>query len=373
MRETTLSLLALAELAGCGGMISSRTTVERVSYPTGQARFEFELRGGIPNGPGKAWHRNGVLASEGTYKDGARHGEFTFYGEDGTFVARALYADNFELWRSANKLEQPPRDQLAGLARSEPSEARLVDTEAEWSNVRTAPRAYFSTLDRTTGPARAGAQLGVGSAGDLGFGAATRLDVFGHYRIDRYGVFAQLSEARLAVSDDMTLAGRLMTTLAGTYHRTLAFATLSATGGLIVPLGNVDPAGTVASYAGAVQRPSDAAFAVPAPLTLRSAASLTATRGPFVLQADAGLDVPLAADQHAVDVLGRANVGIGFGTLSTILTAELDNTLRVSDARSFHALALGGTIAYPALWVSASLAFSFTGTTSFLGSVGRDL
>ncbi|MBA3398140.1 MAG: hypothetical protein H0T89_36275 [Deltaproteobacteria bacterium] len=373
MRTMTLSVLALAELAGCGGAISSRPPAERVAYPDGRARFEFELRDGIPNGKGKAWHRNGALASEGTYKDGARHGPFTFYSEEGTFVAQALYVDNLELWRSANKLEQPPAEHLAALARSEPSEAMLVDTESEWNDDRTAPRPYFSTLDRTTGPARAGAQVGVGTAGELGFGAATRLDVYGHYRIDRYGLFAQISETRLSVSDDMTLVGRLVSTLAGTYHRTLDFATLSATGGLIVPLGNVDPAGSVASYAGAEQRPSDAAFAMPAPLTLRSAASLTATRGRLLVQADAGLDLPLGADQHAVDALGRANVGIGFGTRSTMLTAELDNTLRLSDARTFHAFALGGTVALPVLWISASFAFSFTGTTSFLGSVGRDL
>jgi hypothetical protein len=186
-------------------------------------------------------------------------------------------------------------------------------------------------------------------------------------------VFAQVSETRLSVADDMTLAGRLTSTLAGTYRRTLTFATLSATGGFIVPLGNVDPAGSVASFAGAEQRPSDAAFAMPAPFTVRSAASLTAARGRVLFQADGGLDLPLGADRNAIDALARANVGVGFGRRSRMLTAELDNTVRLSDLRSFHSLAFGGTLAYPMLWVSASLGFSFTGTTSFLGSVGRDL
>jgi hypothetical protein len=372
MRATACFLLALVGLLGCGSIVSSRASVDRVTYPTGRTRFEFALRDGIPNGPGKGWHRNGALASEGTYKDGARHGQFTFYSVDGAFVAQALYVDNVERWRSENKLEQPPSQHLNALAQAEPSETMFVDADSEWGDVR-APRPYFSTLDRTSGPARAGAQLGVGSSGDLGFGAATRLDVFGHYRFDRYGVFAQMSETRLSVTDEMTLAGRLTTTLAGTYQRTLPFATLSVSGGFIAPLGNVDPAGTVASAAGAEQRPSDAVFAIPAPFALRSAASLTTTRGSLVLQADAGVDLPLGADQHMVDALGRANLGIGFGTSSTMLSAELDSTLRLSDSRTFHSIALGGTLANPVLWVSASLAFSFTGTMSFLGSVGHDL
>jgi len=367
---SNLRYLAVAALAGCGGVLSSNAPVARVAYPDGHARFQFELRNGMPNGLGKAWHRNGSLASEGVYKDGARHGRFTFFNADGSFIDQALYVDNVELWRSTNKLEQPPADLLAQL--TAPDGAVFVDDDVELSE-RTAPRPYFSTLDRTSGPARAGAQLGVGSARDLDFGAATRLDLFGHYRIGRYGVFAQISETRLSVSDDMTLTGRFTTALAGTYHRTLGFGALSATGGLIVPLGNVDPAATVASYAGAQQRPSDTVLAIPAPLTVRSAASLTTTRGHFVLQADTGLDLPFGADQHAVDVLARANVGLGLGTRSTMLTAELDNAVRISDARTFHAVALGGTVAYPALWVSASLSFWFSGTMSFLGTVGRDL
>src|SRR5258705_5668454 len=37
-----------------------------------------------------------------------------------------------------------------------------------------------------------------------------------------------------------------------------------------------------------------------------------------------------------------------------------------------HALALGGTIAFATVWISASLAFSYAGTSSFLGSVGHE-
>jgi hypothetical protein len=370
------SWLALA-LIGCSGVTAQST--DRVAYPNGKARFEFELHDGLPNGRGRAWHPNGKLASDGTYQDGARHGRFWFYDENGTFAGQAVYVDNAEVWHSSDEHEQPPEQWSKGVAlaaRAVPSDATTVDTGPDMpgDEYRTALRPYFSTLDRTTAPARAGAQVGVGDAKDLGFGAATRLDVFAHYRIGRFGVFAQLSETQLALQNDMTLAGRRAAILAGTYHRELGPMTLSTTGGFIAAIGNADAAGSVASYAGAEQRPADAAVAIPAPFALRTSASLTAARGPFIVQADGGLDWALGGDQHGFDVLARANVGVGFGSRQTMLTAELDNSLDLSGSQAeFHALALGGTLTFPVLWVSASLVFSFAGNTSFLGSVGHDL
>jgi hypothetical protein len=371
-------LLAFA-LAGCGAAsFGPRSAIDRVAYPNGKARFEFELRGGFPNGRGRAWYPNGKLASDGAYVDGARHGRFWLYNEDGTFASQAFYVDNEEVWRSTDEHEQPPVEWSKGVvlpARPAASDATLVEAgpDTSWEASRTAPRPYFSTLDRTTAPARAGAQLGVSDTKDFDFGAATRLDLFGHYRIGRYGVFAQLSETLLAVPNGMSLAGRRMAIVAGTYHYAIGPATVSANGGIIAPLGNTDAAGSVASYAGAQQRPADAAFAIPAPFGVRSGASLTASRGHFLVQADAGIDWLLGADQHRFDALGRANVGVGFGTRSTMLTAELDNALSLSGQQRLHALAFGGTVLYSTVWISASLVFSYDGTTSFLGSVGRDL
>lgn len=372
-------VVALA-LVGCGGgAVAPYVAVDRVAYPNGKARFEFELQDGVPSGRGRAWHANGKLASDGTYRDGGRHGRFWFYDEQGAFTAQAIFFDNAEVWRSPDPRAQPPDDWTQGVAfgaRRPPEDATgVVDgPAASWAASSIAPRPYFSALDRTTAPARAGAQIGASEPKDLGFGAAMRLDVFGHYRLGRYGVFAQLSETRLALDDDMTLAGRRTAILAGTYHLTLGAATLSASGGLIVPLGNTDAAGSVASYAGAEQRTADAAAAIPAPLGVRSAASLTAARGRFVVQADTGVDWLLGGDERALDALLRANVGIGVGSRATMLTVELDNAIRASDPDvRLHTLALGGTLAFAATWLSASFAFSHTGTLSLMGTVGRDL
>ena len=167
---------------------------------------------GLPNGRGRAWYPNGKLASDGTYQDGARHGQFWLYNDDGTFAAQALYVDNDEVWRSTDERQHPPEEpskRFVLATRPPPTEATVVDTSPETPLEKyRAPRPYFSTLDCTTAPARAGAQVGIGGATDLGFGAATRLDVFGHYRVGAYGVFAQLSETRLALGNDMTLGGR---------------------------------------------------------------------------------------------------------------------------------------------------------------------
>lgn len=370
--------LLLLALIGCGGQaLSPRSTIDRVAYPTGKARFEFELRDGLPNGRGRAWYPNGKLASDGTYRDGARQGRFWLYNDDGSFAAQAVYIDNAEVWRSTDEHAQPPQQwsALASTARPAEEDATIVAIEPEMPGERdhSVPPAYFSTLDRTAGPARAGAQLGVGDAKDLDFGAATRFDMFGHYRVGSYGVFAQLSETRLAIPNSMTLAGRRTVIVAGTYHRALGPASLSADAGFIAPVGNADAAGTVASFAGAQQRAADAAFAIPAPLAARSGASVVAARGLFVVQLDAGIDWILGGDEHSFDALGRANVGVGFGTRQTMLTAELDNSLRLSGQQGFHTLALGGAVAYRPVWFTASLVFSSANNTSFVGAVGHDL
>ncbi len=340
----------------------------RTDYPSGRPRFEFELRGGIPNGHGRGWHPNGKLAFEGTYLDGARHGRFRLYDEAGMFVAQAIFYNNAEVWRSTDEHAEPPAEWMSGLATTRAQVANDDDSDA-----RRAPRPYFSTLDRTPGPPRAGAQVGVSDADGLDFGAATRVDVFGHYRVGAYGAFAQISETRLSVPD-MTLAGRQTLVLAGTYDRAFAIGTVSATGGIITPFGNTDTEGFFAGSAGARQRPSDVALSIPAPFGVRTAASLTMNRGLFVVQADAGIDWMLGADGRGFDPLGRANLGVGLGTRSTIVTAELSNLVRIGGgSEHLHSLALGGTIAMRIVWVSASLAFSDHGTTSFLGSVGHDL
>jgi hypothetical protein len=371
------AVLALA-LIGCATP-QLGAGVDRVAYPDGKARFEFELRDGLPNGRGRSWYANGKLASDGTYRDGGREGRFWFYDDTGAFVGQGFYVDNAEVWHSADEHELPPAQWTKGAAlaaRAAPTDATSVDVEVE-PDVPWAPdkhlRPYFSTMDRTTAPARAGAQLGVGEAKDLGFGATTRFDVFGHYRIGTYGLFAQLTETRLALPGDMTLGGRRTATVAGTYHRRLGPGTLSTTGGLLASVGNADAPGLVASAAGIDLRATDAAFAMPAPFGVRSGASYVAARGPFLVQADAGIDWLFGGDEHGFDPLGHANLGIGFGSHTTMVTAELANALRFTGTQSYETVALGGTLVYASVWITASLGFSFSGTTSFLGSVGYDL
>jgi len=377
-----LVAVALFGLVGCvSDTTAMRAGVDRVAYPNGKERFEFELRDGVPNGRGRTWHANGKLATDGSYRDGARHGRFWFYNDDGSFAGQAIYFENAEVWHSADEHARPPEEWTKGLEASSiasheaPSEATIVrESEQAMDERRFGPPALFATLDRTTPVASAGAQVGVGNANDLGFGAATRLDVFSNYRFGAYGVFAQLTETQLALANDMTLAGRREGILAGTYHRALGVATLSATGGLIAAVGNANVPGSVASFAGAEQRTSDAAFAIPAPFAIRTAASLSSSNRGYVVQADAGIDWLIAGDAESFDALARANIGVGVGSRRGVLTAELDNSVHLSGSyEHIHTFALGGTLVLPFVWLGASLGISFSGTTSLLASVGHAL
>lgn len=378
----TGALLLLA-LAACGHMVAvPDLRVDRVGYPGGKARFEFELRDGLPNGRGRAWHPNGKLAHDGTYQDGARHGRFWFFTEGGAFSHQAIYFNNALVWQSDEGSDEPPAEWTAGLPphprpRAEDAQevATAADEEATSELDRHAPLPYFSTVDRTATLARAGVQVGVGDAAGLDFGSAVRVDVFTHYRLAHYGVFAQVSETRLSVAGGMTLAGRRTLELAGTYHRGLGrLGTLSTHAGLLTPIAHDDSPGLLASSAGAAQRPTDAVGAVASASAVRTGASLSWGRGLVVAQADVGIDWMLGASDHAFDALTRANVAVGLGTRATLLTLEFDNAMRLSDpAHRLHAVGVGATIAFPVLWISTCLSFAQTGTTSFMTSVGHDL
>ena len=90
-----------------------------------------------------------------------------------------FYLDNEEVWHSTDEHAQPPDQWSKAVsfgARRAASDATVVELEPELPGeaYRTAPRPYFSTLDRTTAPARAGAQLGVGDAKDSSTSAQRR-------------------------------------------------------------------------------------------------------------------------------------------------------------------------------------------------------
>lgn len=373
--------LLVCALAGCGGsgIMSGRDT-NRVAYPNGFARFEFELRDGLPNGRGRAWHPNGKLQSEGSYSDGARNGRFWFFTEEGAFDHQAMFFNNSEVWRSEVATEDPPSnwgDELPALARPEQRVATRVEPAPipVWAMRSREPQAYFSNLDRTSSLSRAGVQLGVGDAGMLDFGSVARFDAFGHYRFSKLGVYAQHSQTQLQLPNGMWLSGRRSLEVGGTYLRKLArIGDLSTRVGLLVPTGHDNSDGFLASSAGAAQRPSDAAGSIPSSIALRTGSSLTRISERMVLQVDLGIDWVFGSNDHGFDAMVRANGGVGFGSRTAIVTFELDNSVRLSDtAQRLHSIGIGGTVSVAQFWLSACVSLAQTGHTSISTSVGHDL
>ena len=377
MRAVALAL-ALA-LAACGGAPAG-PRVHRVAYPGGMARLEFTLRDGRPNGPGRAWHPNGALAHEGSYADGARQGRFWFYTDTGAFAYQAMFLDNTEVWRSDVATAEPPIEWSRELP-STPAPALVRATVVEagplppWITQSRAPVPSFSTLDRITGPARAGVQLGVGSAPGLELGAVSRLDVFGHYRTGRVGVHGQLSGTLVQLPGAMRLTGRQTLEAGGSYRREVrTLDTLTGRAGLLVPVAQDDTRGFIASTAGAAQRASDAATAFPSSIAVRTSTSLTRVRDRVVLQADLGVDWLLGGEDGAFDALVRAGGGVGFGSRRALLTFEASSAVRASDpGRRIIAAAVGRTLAFARVWVTAGVSITQDGTPAILTTVGHDL
>ncbi|MBA3455423.1 MAG: hypothetical protein H0T42_20190 [Deltaproteobacteria bacterium] len=369
-----LGLVALVASVGCS---AGTGNTHRVAYPNGYARFEFQLREGLPNGRGRVWYPSGALELVGTYVDGARHGRFWFFTESGAPAYQAIYFDNAEVWRSTDPDAEPPANWAVELARSEAvptaSKAERVESESakSWLVRSPVPAPAFASLDRIT-IERGGVQVGVGGAETVDFGSVIRVDVFGHYRFSRFGAYAQLSQTQLAAQME-TLAGRRTFELGGTGRRGLLGGKITGRAGLLVPVGNDDTSGFVASTAGVAQRPADAASSFASSVSARTSASFVTTGERSVVQIDAGVDWLLGTETRAVDALVRANAGVGLGTRRAMLTIELSNTLRVAERTRLHALVLGGTATFAKVWLGANVSITHEAAASVLTSVGYDL
>ena len=357
------------------------TTKQRINYPSGSPHYEYEMRAGVPHGTGRVWHTNGQPKSEGEYVNGVKHGKFTFYDDDGRFERQTFFWKNVEVWRSSDPMDNPPTELVQGLMAYSGTEPRLGEVEQQEEVVSgfristEAPAPFFATLDRTTGLNRAGLQFGFGSTSPMGFGSVTRLEVFGNYRFSNFGAYGQLSQAALEAGAGTQLSGRRTLEAGGTYHHTLqGVGELTPRLGVVVPVGNDDTEGYVASSAGSLQRPTDAVTSFPATVAVRSGASVTRGHHRFVLQADGGIDWLFGGRSASVDALVRANGGIGLGIRSALLTIELSNTLRVSEpSRSLHAIGIAGTFWINRMWTVIGGSQSFDGHTAVTLGVGYEL
>lgn len=357
-------VLALGAQA-CGSATSS---IRRVPYADGKPHFEYEEKDGVPNGAGRTWNPNGSLKSEGTYVDGVKQGRFRFNDEAGGFEHQALFWNDVEVWRSSDPTAEPSDELVTGLGvytrephRMEP-EGRTFEISKD-----PVPAPYFSTLERATALNR----LGV----DVGTGATRRMEVFANYALTSFGAYGRFLETDLDGANDMTIGGRRTLELGGTWRDEIeGIGSLTPHAGLVLPLGNDDRDGFIASSAGAIVRPSDVVASFPSTTAMRTGASLTHQRSGIVAQVDGGIDWLFAGQQHPFDAVAHANIGVGVGVRAAMLGVELSNAVLVSDpSRHVDAVALTGTVWFVGSYLTTALSRAFSGASLVTVGVGYEL
>ena len=355
MKKLTCFTLALVACA------RPHAGTHRVAYPGGNPHFEYDTVDGVPNGRGRVWYPSGELRSEGPYVDGVKHGEFTFYTEDGALDYRAIFVNDQEVWRASDARAVPPRDLVARVEAA----PRTKDEGLQLLRFSTRPPApYFGMLDRTTSLDRAGLAIGFGEA------HAIRSELFANHQFSSFGIYGQFSQTEAKSELDMTVSGRRTLEAGATY---LASDMISLRAGLLVPIGNDDTGGFVASSLGAFQRPTDAATSVPSTVAVRTGTSVLKRWSYLVAQADAGVDW-LFGGQRSFDALLRVNAGVGAGVRSLLFTVELSNAIRASDpAQRIDAIGIATTYWVDRIWLAAVVSTTFDGHRSVTGALGYEL
>jgi hypothetical protein len=333
-------------------------------YPGGAVlHWDYELRDDIPDGAAQVWHPNGSLRSEGNYVEGRKHGRFRFYDETGAFEHQAVYLHGQEVWSSDDQTADPS-DEITRELGTPPT--RSDATPLTWSH-DPVPAPYFGTLDRTTGLNRIG--------GELGMGNIRRTELYANYMLAHYGLYGQVLQTNVDSNGGAMYSGKRTAELDGTRRFSLGdVGTLVARAGVVVPVGNDDQQGFIASSLGSTVMPSDVATSFPSTVAVRTGASLTRSRKYFVLQGDAGVDWIVAGQTRPLDALLRANAGLGVGGRAAMVSIEVSNTALASDpSRSLHAVAFAGTLWFARMWGTGVASFATNGQSALTIGVGREL
>jgi hypothetical protein len=357
--------LVIALLVGACAAQPSR---QQTQYADGRPHEAYAMRNGVRHGTARVWHAEGPLASEGRYVNGKREGRFVYFDTRGAFSHQIVYVQDEAVWRSDDPDVKPDVRRLSAEYQQR-IRATLAPTKAML------PLPWFSSLDRTTSLARVGAELGVGGPSSLAFGSARRLDLFGNYTRRELGGYVQFSQTSLESMSGDTFSGRRTLEGGGTYQLPFKrYGTPTARLGILVPVGNDNTEGFLAGTAGAFQRPADAAASVPSTVAVRSSANFTRVGKRFVFQGDAGIDMLLGGEPSSFDALARANIAVGFGSRSALISAEVTNTLAVSDLdRRLHAFGLGGGARVQRFWLTGLLSYCVSGGIAATASVGYEL
>lgn len=344
-----------------------------VRYRDGTPRWTYNVVSGMPHGESVIFYPGGKPMVRGSYRQGVKHGFFTYFAPDGSKTETVLFLRGERHWRSSDKDAGPPPEfDPNGKG---PSVANTGSLEAA-----SIPYLPFAAMDRYS--RRMGVMFG-GSQED-GKLAGTRLEVFTNVVFGRYSLYASGSQSfikgrrRGVFGEEYSYFQEQSTLhLAGSYHLATAFDTdLMVRGGYLFSVDS-DPQDTeeVRGISGG-QRPADFAATFLEAEVYRASATLVRRWRNFVGQVDLGLDL-YSKEERGERVGGsllRFNAAAGYfygKHWQLMLESANSSNSNGPSLRTFGTTVnyLGGRLS----WVSANVMTDQDDEYSFTLSVGTFL
>ena len=340
------------------------TTLE--SFETGAPKLEMTMVDGVPHGRATSWHPNGALASQGFYENGKRHGGFTYWNDDRTWLRMDEYEHGTLLWSSTDQSAAPPCH--------ETSDGLEEDLSVLWKARGTPWPAAFPTLTHLT---EAGVVAQVSSQALNASGTrvgSQHLYASAAHSLGQLG--SPETRLYLAARIPRLLASPLQDPLTGrvTLEGGASYAILSRLNvrlGLLVPIASDDLDGNIAATKVAQHRIHDRVATYPRSLGFRSSAAYSRDLAFLTLRVDPGLDVAvdafgdeMLAMEDSVAIVGTLGFGVGVGTEYVGVSAQFDSAVPLVDsssAESAAAFSLSTQVNTPYFSPAASVTLPLSG------------
>jgi hypothetical protein len=290
---------------------------------------------GIPDGRATGWHPTGAVAYQGYYQDGERHGSFTFWDEDGTWLRIEEYERGVLLWSSTDK--------KAVLTEAVASQASTPEEDLMlwWKEPGTPWPASFPVLSHMQQPGVV-AQLSLQSIEDNGTTVTTQhIYLAAAHSLSRLG--APKANVYLATDLPRFMSGPLQGATTGrvTLEGGASYAVLSNLGlrlGLMLPIANDDFDGYLVATKSAQHRIRNLVATYPRSIGFRTSAAYTREVAFFTFRVDPGLDLAVDAfgDEtlampDSAAVIATLGLGVGMGSEHIGVSAQFDSAVPLLD------------------------------------------
>tara|TARA_R110002096_G_scaffold77896_12_gene183539 strand:+ start:43214 stop:44245 length:1032 start_codon:yes stop_codon:yes gene_type:complete len=322
---------------------------------------------GVPHGPATSWHPNGEIASQGHYERGKRHGSFTFWNDDRTWLRIDEYEHGALLWSSTESNAAPP-------SRVVTSDGLEEDLSVLWKAPGRPWPAAFPTLTHLT---EAGVVAQVSSQALNASGTrvgSQHLYASAAHSLGKLG--SPETRLYLAARVPRLLASPLQDPLTGrvTLEGGASYAVLTRLNvrlGLLVPVANDGLDGNIAATRVAQHRVHDRVATYPRSLGFRSSAAYSRDLAFLTLRVDPGLDVAvdafgdeMLAMEDSIAIVGTLGFGVGVGTEYIGVSAQFDSAIPLVDsssAESAAAFSLSTQVNTPYFSPAASVTLPLSG------------